>query len=263
MSQPTTTNTQPCQAVLLRVLCLVVPAAALPALAFASLLHISLTSLLAVTAYWVAESGGTWGIPILGILLTALVVTRPGLSPKQRLREVLTIVLIVVGFLGGGALLNEHVIKPTFAMPRPNILELATQPPDAPVLKLSTEAFYALPGKAARSEYLRGVLTPEVPLHPLIREHWIAETGFSFPSGHSFSALFFATFFLAMGLTLCEGKRRWGVYWLPVWAAAVCFSRILLRVHSPTDVCVGAVEGIVVGGLGYLFARRILAVRGL
>ena len=60
-----------------------------------------------------------------------------------------------------------------------------------------------------------------------LREHWIAETGFSFPSDHSFSAMMFALFFLAMGLSHVSDKRLWVFYLLPVWAVAVCF--------SPTD----------------------------
>jgi phosphatidylglycerophosphatase B len=246
---------------------IMLPALALPVLTYVvpglnpfRLPHIDLTGWLAVAAYWVAESGSPRGIPLIGIALTALLVSRPGITLKQRAVEAFVIVLSVTILLGGGAYVNEHVIKPAFAVSRPNILELAQTPPEAPILKISAEAFYALPSKSARSKYLKTVLTPEFRLHERVREHWIAETGFSFPSDHSFSAMMFAVFFLAMGLSHFSHKRLWVFYLLPVWAVAVCFSRPILRVHSPTDVCIGSLEGTLAGMLAFLLVRRILAV---
>jgi phosphatidylglycerophosphatase B len=161
--------------------------------------------------------------------------------------------------LGGGAYLNEHVVKPAFRVPRPNILELAATPLGVPVLGMSVEAFYALPDKPTRSEHLKKVLTADMGMHELIRGHWISETGYSFPSGHSFSAMMFATFFLAMGMSYFSGRRLWIFYLLAMWGVAVCLSRPILRVHSPTDICVGALEGIAAGIVAFLLVRRLLA----
>jgi phosphatidylglycerophosphatase B len=222
--------------------------------------HPDLTGAFALAAYWVAESAGTTGAPLVGFALTALLVSRSGISWKQRAVEAFVIVLAVAALWGGGAYVNEHVVKPAFTVPRPNILELAGEPPEAPALKMSAEAFYTLPDKAMRTEYLRGVLTPEVRLHERVRDHWLAETGYSFPSGHSFSAMLCATFFLAMGLSHFSGRRLWVFYLLVPWAVAVCFSRPILRVHSPTDICVGGLEGMVAGVLTFLLVRGILAV---
>ena len=47
---------------------------------------------LARSAYWIAESGGAIGIPLLTITMTALVVGRAGLSGKQRAVEGMVIV---------------------------------------------------------------------------------------------------------------------------------------------------------------------------
>jgi len=188
---------------------------------------------------------------------------RSGLSGRQRAIELLAIVLVVATFLGGGAYLNEHVVKPAFHVPRPNIVELATTPSDSPALKMAAEGFYRLPDKASRSAYLAGILrAPDfetVQLNERIREHWISETGYSFPSGHSFSSMMFATFFLAVGLTVFSGRRLWIFYLLAPWAVMVCYSRTILRVHSPTDISVGGFEGIVVGILAFLVLRGILA----
>ena len=222
--------------------------------------HIDLTGPLAVAAYWVAESGSPRGIPLIGIALTALLVSRSAITVKERAVETFVIVLSVAILLGGGAYLNEHLIKPAFAVPRPNILELAQTPGETPLLKMSAAAFYALPDKSARSNYLKTILPAEFPMHERVRDHWIAETGFSFPSDHSFAAMMFATFFLAMALSHFSDRRLWLFYLLALWAVAVCLSRPLLRVHSPTDVCIGSLEGTLAGMLAFLLVRWILAV---
>ncbi len=234
-----------------------------PCLDPSSLPRFDLTGPLALAAYCVAESGGMFGIPAIAALMIVCLVGRSGLSRRQRTVEVLVIVFLVATLLGGGAYFNEHVVKPAFHVPRPNIIELATTPADSPALTISAEEFYNLPDKTSRSEYLAGVLrAPEskaIQLHERIREHWISETGYSFPSGHSFSSMMFATFFLAMGLTFCSGWRLWIFYLLAPWAVMVCYSRTILRVHSPTDITVGGFEGIIVGILAYLLVRSILA----
>lgn len=263
------TNPRP-TCVLARLLAIVFPAFLLlpltyvvPCLDPLSLPRFDLTGPLALSAYWIAESGGKFGIPAIATLMTVYLVGRSGPSWRQRTIEVPVIVFTVATLLGGGAYLNEHVVKPAFHVPRPNIIELATTPADSPALKMSVEEFYNLPDKTSRSEYLAGILTTldfdTVQLHERIREHWISETGYSFPSGHSFSSMMFATFFLGMGFNLCSGRHLWAFYLLVPWAVMVCYSRTILRVHSPTDISIGGLEGVVVGVLAFLLVRSILA----
>lgn len=64
-------------------------------------------------------------------------------------------------------------------------------------------------------------------------------TGYSFPSGHSQSAV---TLFGFLGL---RAKRVWLKVVLFLVAAAVCFSRLYLGVHTPFDVIVAALSSIV------------------
>jgi membrane-associated phospholipid phosphatase len=267
MGVPTFTTPVPAAGVLRRLPRVLLPAGALlpltyfvPGLNPFTPPHLDLTGPFALAAYWVAQSAGTTGAPLVGLVLTAVLVSRPGIPGKQRALEICVIGLALAALWGAGAYVNEHVVKPAFAVPRPNILELAREPPEGPALKMSAEAFYALPDKRTRTEYLRGVLTPEVRLHERVREHWLAETGYSFPSGHSFSAMLCATFFLAMGLSHFSGRRLWVFYLLVPWAVAVCFSRPILRVHSPTDICAGGLEGIVAATLTFLLVRATLAV---
>jgi undecaprenyl-diphosphatase len=75
------------------------------------------------------------------------------------------------------------------------------------------------------------------PLDPLVSN----VTGFSFPSGHSFSSF---TFF---GLLIyiawhSDIKRKWKIIisaLLVLFAATIAFSRVYLRVHFPSDVVAG------------------------
>lgn len=217
--------------------------------------HFELTGSFALVAFWVSESASRWWLPFLGVALTVLLVSRPGLRWTRRVGEAAVVALVLVILLAGGSWLNEHVVKPAFAVPRPNVVELAETPPDAPTLKLSSEDFYAEPDRDARRAHLRAVLTPDLPLHERVREHWIAEAGFSFPSGHSFASAMFATFFLAVGRARLTGWRLWVFYLLPAWAVAVCLSRLVLRVHWPLDVCAGGLLGI---GLGVLACRLVV-----
>ena len=75
------------------------------------------------------------------------------------------------------------------------------------------------------------------PLDPLISD----VTGFSFPSGHSFSSF---TFFGMLIYILWQAKIHtgWKVFVaivLVLFAASIALSRVYLRVHYPSDVVAG------------------------
>jgi len=243
----------PARTVLKRLALLLLPVALLLPLTYLipPLVRLDLAGSVALGAYWIAESGGTAGIPIIGAVMAALITSRPDLTVRRRLIEAALVVLALAAVLGGGAYVNEHAVKPTFAVARPNVVALG----ESKELKKSVEEFYALPDKAARSRHLDEVLARDGRMDGRVRAHWVAETGYSFPSGHSFSAMTFATFFVAMALACCSGWRLWAAMLLVPWAVLVCYSRPLLMVHSPTDVCVGALEGVAAGAAAFLFVR--------
>lgn len=243
--------------VLRRLAVALVPACAAILLTFAAP-PLALDGGLARFAYWIAEAGDTLGATVLSVILVAVLVRRPGLAPARRVREAVALGAAATLFLGGGAAVNEHGIKPWFGVARPSIVELER----AGVLKMGAADFYALGGKDERTEYLEkrlaGAGTARLHLDASVRDHWIHMTGYSFPSGHSFASMLLATFFLAMALWLLPPERARPFYLLLPWAVAVCWSRVILRVHSPVDVSFGALQGIVVGVLAFLLVRVLL-----
>ncbi len=215
-----------------------------------------LDSSFALWAYRITETGGPVGASVLGLLMLLLLITRAGILVKRRLIETGAIFCFVAIGAGGGAALNEYVMKPTFEMPRPNIVYLAGINGSGP-LGMPAREFYAL-DQNTRKKHLRMILEaepPVLPLHRLIREHWIATIGYSFPSGHAFTAMFFATFFLAMGLIWLSVPRLLFFFFLLLWAVCVCYSRLILQMHTAADVSVGGLAGLLFGVLVFLLVH--------
>ena len=233
--------------------------------------YFDLTGGVGVAAYWLAESGSLRGIPWIALVLLLLLISRSGFAWKPRLKEALVVVVALGVLLGGSAALNEFGVKRIAKVFRPDILLLAGTPSQTDegrtVLGETAAAFYDRL-RDDRTAYLETISDPdaecfeEVPLHELVCDHWIETTGFSFPSGHSLTAMFFATFFLALALYFLSGWRRWPCYLLVPWAVLVCFSRTTLRVHSPTDITVGGLEGLLFGAVAFLLVRKVLKAIG-
>ena len=70
--------------------------------------------------------------------------------------------------------------------------------------------------------------------------------------------MFVATFFLMTAATYLTTKRLWMFYALLPWALAVCYSRPILRVHTPIDITVGGLQGLVVGLVAWVIARTLI-----
>ena len=225
--------------------------------------YFDLNGLFAQVVYVITASGGVIGITVLTVLLILLLVSRSSLTLKAGLQESLVLLAICGLFLAGGAWTNEHFIKPALGIPRPYIVEMS-QTPDAQgtVLDLTPGAFYDLGSKEDRSAYLESIKTEEgfypIQMSNRIQNHWIHTTGFSQPSGHAMTALLFMTFFLGMALTYLEGRRRQVFYLLVPWAVLVCYSRLILRVHAPDDIILGAVQGALLGMAAFAVTRLIL-----
>ena len=75
----------------------------------------------------------------------------------------------------------------------------------------------------------------------------IAESSYSFPSGH-------AIFFFAFSTAIYMYNKKWGV-WFLVASAAVGLARIAAGVHYPSDILGGAVLG---AATGWLVVRSVM-----
>lgn len=82
----------------------------------------------------------------------------------------------------------------------------------------------------------------------------LAESDFSFPSGHTTAATY-----IAVVLCMCtasDKKKR--ISWLfPIVALLVGCSRVYLMVHYATDVIAGFIIGIIAGIAGYYLSRLV------
>jgi len=222
------------------------------------LASIRLDTPFATAVVWLTNSADVIGTIVLGLGLVALLIVRAPLAWRRSLRDVATHVSVVGLLLGGGALANEYLLKPSLAVPRPNIVRLAAE--DA--LGMTAQRFYESMTKEERQQYLGHVLIatgdPTVSLTSEVRAHWICEAGYSLPSGHAFSAMLLATYFLAMGTAVARRWRRWFFYLLPPWAVLVGWSRVALRVHRPEDIVLGGLIGLLLGAVAFALARRFL-----
>lgn len=222
--------------------------------------YFDLTDTFSQMVYWVSQSGGTSGAPVVAVLMLFVLVSRNGMTTAQRWKETVAIALLAAVCAGGGAAINEHVVKPELKIPRPNIVWLAEENGAGP-LGMTPESFYEKGDKEARRVPLATVLQAipkPVLLSPSIESHWIEETGYSFPSGHSFAAMFFATFLLSIAVVMLNTKRIWLFYLLLPWALAVCYSRPILRLHTPVDITIGSLQGLVIGLIAAVIAMKLI-----
>ena len=163
-----------------------------------------------------AESAGGFLTPVLGIFtLTAwkgalFIALSLVLICFRKTRRTGLCALLAIGL---GALFTNVLLKPVVARPRPYDFDAT------------------------------------------LRQWWVfvgapAETGFSFPSGHTTAACAFAT-----GFILTRG-RKWIVPGA-LYAALMGASRNYLMVHYPSDVLGGFVTGAAAGVLAFLAIRAV------
>ncbi|WP_439183783.1 phosphatase PAP2 family protein [Carboxylicivirga taeanensis] len=205
-------------------------------------------------SFWlfISNSGGVVGVPLITIAFCVII----SLHYQGLKNKLLTIVISLLVFsvvLGLFARLNEFFIKEQLRVERPNIKYLNQH------MGFDSQTFYAFEEKEERQVFIEGFLANQPnrtitynskPVQPIVLEHWIDETGYSFPSGHSFNAFLLSTLMAYIILYIYSDFRRRMFFVLPlVWAVLVAFSRVNLGVHSPIDVNAGALLGSVIGYL--------------
>lgn len=159
--------------------------------------------------------------------------------------------------LYGGKLLNDGVVKPSVGVARPDIVALS----DDGVLGMDVDAFYDL-SESDRSAHLDRIKSETgfgaIVMRPEVRKHWVKETAFARPSGHSLASMTFATLYVSIVFASLSGWRRWPFRLLVPWAVCVCLSRAVLQVHWPADILLGGLAGIAVGVAGFVLAQTLV-----
>ncbi len=216
-------------------------------------------------ALWFSASGHFPWVALVAMTALIFLLSSKDLSTRTKTSMALFTLFINAVLAGGGAWFNENIVKEHFRHPRPDIEYLSGPAGNGPLGMTAMEFYQGRAGQARtklqRSDVLRQALKQnyaDLSLSAGVREHWINETGYSFPSGHSFAAMFFASYFLALGLTYLCGWRKYMFYLLLPWAVAVCYSRLVLRVHTPLDITVGGLEGLILGIGGFLLFRALM-----
>lgn len=208
--------------------------------------QIDLATSVAVGIVAWTDTGDILGIVAVSLVLIGFSVSSSAVPRRSRWRKVLVATLVLSVFQGGSALLNEYVLKDWLAEPRPNITWLAEN--DA--LGMTADQFYSQDRDARRATLqlvLEDASFDTIALQASVRNHWIHEVGYSLPSGHALAALLCASYFLLMARRLDPIRQRILLIAMPIWATGIAWSRVLLRVHRPTDVLVGGILGIVFG----------------
>ncbi len=202
-----------------------------------------------LVTYGITESGSAWCVPLLLVVALALWATDPKRTASVRRRETLVMFVVMLAGLPATAALIESVVKPRVRAPRPSherLVEVGWI--------TDLDAFYSL-DKPARRAHLRTHTQAEnfaahaarLRLHPRVLNHWIHESGSTFPSAHALNAFLAATLLWGGAFAAPTRRRRALAFTFVFWAIAVAVSRVALGVHRPVDVVVGAVAGVLLG----------------
>ncbi len=197
----------------------------------------------------ITNTGGVYGITIIILVFSILC----GILQRNFVKKspfIIYLILFLSISIGISSYFNEHYIKESIKVHRPNICILEKE------YGLNAQQFYQLESKTERRKYLTSffnckhissLVINDKPTSNIIMKVWLHETGFSFPSGHSTSAFLLTTIIGYLFLSLF---KRWKIFFIIcifTWATLIAYSRVLLGVHTPLDVTTGALWGCILG----------------
>lgn len=188
-------------------------------------------------------------------MITGIFYASTASSAKEKIIVFLKSVISLVIFFGALAFINERYTKHILKAQRPSHVYML----DQTGLAKTIDSLYQL-DKDQRKQFF-DTLIKSNPLKfeqidPVILKHWIEESGFSFPSGHTFNAFLFAMI-LAYAIYHSRSQPRLkNLYISPfIWALCVGISRVAMGAHTAFDVTAGATLGILIGAL-FLYIER-------
>lgn len=139
---------------------------------------------------------------------------------------------LLVGAICAGSVIGTQAIKTVakfgFAEPRPYVVQMMGE---------NSEQFYELtrPQRAELvAEYYKGSQ------HPIIVQHRMNETGYSFPSGHTIFAVSWLLVFAGLLYGIESRAATFARNFMLGWALLMLISRLFLGMHYPIDLFVSA-----------------------
>ncbi|WP_075181886.1 phosphatidylglycerophosphatase B [Pantoea sp. 1.19] len=171
--------------------------------------------------FWVTETvTRPWGI-VTSALLCGWFLWCLRFRPRP---AAVLLIIIVTAVLAGQY--TKSFIKDRVQEPRPYVLWLER------AHQVNEAEFYQLK-RPARGDLVSTLLASDTTLPGWLKKHWAFETGYAFPSGHTFFAATWAL--LGVGL-LWPRRHTKTVVALLLWASGVMASRLVLGMHWPRDL---------------------------
>lgn len=173
-------------------------------------------------------------------------------TKKEKAKIFYKSVLALGILLAAFAFFNEHITKKALKLTRPSYTFVVEQSG----ITIKMDSLKELSEKE-RKQFLQRIIESHSDsfskIEPKILNHWIEESGYSFPSGHSFNA-FLLAFIMAYSMYHSSNRIARSFYILPfVWATMVGISRVAMGAHTPLDVSFGAAMGLLVAILFLYF----------
>ncbi len=193
--------------------------------------------------FYLSASADVYGTGIIALILgLVLMVNLPGI--KTKLRIVFLNFVLICSCLGILASLNEYVIKPLTHVARPSEEYLSNASRKIIVLP----DLFSKHGDA-KNNYIADQIQKNIQklkgIPDDVLKSWIADAGYSFPSGHSQNAFLLGTILCYLMVELLPERRKWMAALPFIWSIMVCLSRVALGVHSKWDVTAGALSGTI------------------
>jgi phosphatidylglycerophosphatase B len=196
-------------------------------------------------ALTITETAGKMGTVII-IVITVLLYTRRMQNSREIIRTLLRSAVFLFLMIGGFAFINEHLTKKATKVIRPSLLYIAGRTDG----DFTPQQLYSKSVDDRTAVVMAAIAKHRTDFHHVdqyVLNHWSDETGYSFPSGHTFNAFLLATI-VSFSLYHSRSKRVVNFYLIPpVWSMAVGISRVALGAHSWVDVVFGGAIGLAAG----------------
>lgn len=197
--------------------------------------------------FWITETvSSPWGI-VTHLLLCLWFWLSLSVSGRGALG---LFAILTITVLAGQGL--KTVMKDFYQQPRPYVIWLEDQH------HIPVSEFYGL-DSPQRAQLVKTQLADQHQLPAWLRYHWQTQTGYTFPSGHTFFA---ATWGLLAAGILWPRRRYVSVGIIMLWVGAVMISRLVMGMHWPEDVFTSLIISAFMALAACFAVKRWIVLRG-